>query len=357
MKYLLPFFLFLVCNKLYCQVTIVNDFNTPISFVELYSNNQILLAQSNDNGKIPWKMFQNLNLNDTIYFNHINYFSKWALRKNIKNNDTIILTVINHRLPEVVVSSVTTNNDSKKYQSINACYRSYQTNNDSLIYYTDGLVDYISKTNKIKYQNRLNQFRIYVDTNYVSERKERNISFRCARVSMPLTEYLPKKYFNSNGIILNKNTDGTIHIFSQDKTKIGTIKKNSSFVTYVYDDLLSNKSRSSGKFKAIQLKTKVTLVFKPNNNDVDFLINSFDNLVYSKIQRHYNIKHDTENEFTRVNNIEEIFIEGINYIDEIETKNYSKGFGFPKGNNYQSSFWEKCKCELYSPSPVDPLQD
>lgn len=351
MKYTYSIFFLLININLNCQITIVDNDSIPISSVELYSNRKTLLALSNDDGEVQWNKLQNQTLTDTIYFNHINYDSKWIIRKNIGIKDTIILSATNHQLPEIFVAA-TKNKISKKYQSINALYKSYQTNNDSLIYYTDGQIDYLSKVNKFKYRRKLGQYRTYLDSAYISNREKRKIEFQVGLPSLR-AEYLPKTYFQSKDLELYKNVNGTIEIISKNEIQIGRIKEDSTFVSFFYNDIFSNKSRGIGKVEALQTKSEVTLVFKRNSNKGDFLIDSFDDLVYSKIERQYNLKQDKE--ITKIEQIEEICIEGFDYMNEVEIDLYSKGFGFPKGNNYQNHFWKEFKWKRFYSNSLEDL--
>ena len=68
----------------------------------------------------------------------------------------------------------------------------------------------------------------------------------------------------------------------------------------------------------------------------------------------YNFKHVSDKNFTVINNVEEIFVEEVNDLNEIEADNYSSSFGFPKKSNYSTPFWGKCKCELYHIPPFEP---
>lgn len=350
MKLIFSSFLCIIYGNLFCQITIINASNFPISSVKLYTNKQILLAQSNKSGLVEWSKIENRISTDTIYFKHVDYGTKWILRHHIKSNDTVVLSYKVQQLPEI---HITSKKITKKFQTINACYRSYQLNDDSLIYYTDGLVDYLTKTNKMKYQKMLKEHRIYTDSSFIHDIKKRNymMVFKTARVPPPLTEYLPEKYFRRNNLILNYQADGIIYVQTKNKIKIGTIVKDSNFVTYFINDIYSIKNRKPPNYEANQLSSEITLVFKISENDSNFRIDSFDHLVYSKIYRKYDFKHDTDKEFTRIEGVEEIFVESIQYLNEVEIDKYNNGFGFPKESNYQTAFWEKCKCKLYSVPP------
>jgi hypothetical protein len=349
----LSFFSF-IFNNLFCQITIVNEYKLPIAFVNLSDNNQTVLVKSDWSGSVEWSKLKGVGENDTIYFNHASYNSQWILKKNINHNDTIILTEKNYIFSEVVV---TANQKPKKYQTINACYRSYQTNNDSLIYYTDGSVEYLTKTKKNKYDKRLKEYRVYQDSLYLTNLKERKISvnFKLARTPPPLTDYLPKHFFKSNSLSLSKNISGSFDILTKDNIKIGTVKKDSNYVTYYIDDIFSCITRDFTKYEAIQLKSDVTLIFKVSENNEHLLIDNFDNLVYSKIYRKYHFKHASEKKYTEIENVEEIFVEEVNFSNEVETDKYNNGFGFPQKSNFSTPFWQKCNCELYQIPPYSSL--
>lgn len=343
----------LIYGNLYCQITVVNSSNQPVSDVNLYVNNQILLAQSGKNGSVQWSSLEHLKSTDTIYFQHTQYNTEWLLRHEIRMTDTIVLLHKVEQLPEFNLTSV----KKKQYQTIEACYRSYQLNDDSLIYYTDGLVSYLTETNKMNYQKLLKERRSYKDSVYLQDVKMRSymMIFALAGVSQPLTEYLPKKYFKRNRLTLSRQTDGTIDILTKNKTKIGKIEKDSNFVTFSINDYtISNTSRKAPKYEVNYLSFDITLVFKNSENDTSLIKHSFDDLVYSKIHRKYDVKRISDQQSTRIENVEEIFVEKVQYVNKAEINQfdqYNDRFGFPKKSNFQIAFWEKCNCKFYTLPP------
>ena len=346
MKQVFLFLILINFTHLNCQITIVNHSNFPIAYVKLYSSNQTLLTQSDINGVIEWGKLKNLSPTDTIYFKHISYNTKWLKKKDI--NNIIVLTESNYNLSEILV----TESKSKKHQFIDACFRSYQKNNDLLIYYTDGLIEYTTKTNKQKYKNKLKEYRTYQNSIYISDLKKRKFTntFKVVRVPPPLVEYLPKKYFKHKRLSLSKKNDREFDILTKNNIVIGTIEKDSNYITYFINDVFSNKIRKFAKYEAIQLKSEITLIFKCKNQNGNFLITNFDDLVYSKIYRQYNFKYVTDVRYTKIDNIEEIFVESVKHLNEIEIDNYNNRFGFPKDSKFKTPFWERCKCHLYSPT-------
>lgn len=353
MKLIFSSFLWVIYGNLFSQVAIVDESNLPVSAVKVYASKQILLAQSDKKGLVEWSKIENRKASDTIYFKHAVYDTKWVLRKYINLNDTIMLTRKTQQLPEFNLTPEKT----KQYQTINACYRSYQLNDDSLIYYTDGLVDYLTETNKTNYQKLLKEYRSYKDSAYLHDVKMRSymMIFALAGVSQPLTEYLPKKYFKRNNLKLSYQRDGTIHILTKKGVKIGIIEKDSNFVTYSINDYnISNTSRNAPKYEVHYLSFDITLVYKNNENDTSLIKNSFDDLVYSKIHRKYDVKRVSDKQSTRIENVEEIFVEKVQYVNEAEIDQfdqYNDRFGFPKKSNFQVAFWEKCNCKFYTLPP------
>lgn len=353
MKLLFTSLLWVIYGNLFCQITVIDESNLPVSAVKVYASKQILLAQSDKKGLVEWSAIENRIATDTIYFKHAGYDTKWILRQNININDIILLTHKTQQLPEFNLTSV----KKKQYQTIEACYRSYQLNDDSLIYYTDGLVSYLTETNKMNYQKLLKERRSYKDSVYLQDVKMRSymMIFALAGVSQPLTEYLPKKYFKRNRLTLSRQTDGTIDILTINKTKIGKIEKDSNFVTFSINDYtISNTSRKAPKYEVNYLSFDITLVFKNSENDTSLIKHSFDDLVYSKIHRKYDVKRISDQQSTRIENVEEIFVEKVQYVNKAEINQfdqYNDRFGFPKKSNFQIAFWEKCNCKFYTLPP------
>ncbi|MFD1552949.1 hypothetical protein [Putridiphycobacter roseus] len=355
MKFILIIFCLFTYTHSYSQITIVDQNNSPIALVEICNSKQNILAKSNGKGMVKWHKIENQSLSDSIHFNHISYDSQVILRKNIKWNDTIVLNEVNIDLSEVLVSA---KKIPKKQQVIDACYRSYQTNDDSLIYYTDGLVTYLTERRKINYQKQLKANRAYQNTAYNAniETKKVMVSMKLARTPPPLTEYLPTTFFKRKDLILSQGSNESRDILTKDSIKIGTVKRDSNLVTFTIDNIFKCKKRSFAKFEAIQLKCDVTLVFKVNEAIDVLSIDNFDHLVYSKIYRKYDYKHEKDKAYTAIENVEEIFVETVHLTNGIDNDSFSKSFGFPSKNNYSSSFWEACACEYYQLPPFTAFE-
>lgn len=354
MKFFLTVSLLIIQIAIFGQITVVNEFNIPINNAELFSKSNTLIAKSNINGNIIWNSSKNVNENDTICIKHPEYENYFVVFHIIQSIDSIVLIHKTNVFPEVHVNS---NKITKSFQIMNACFRSYQLNNDSLIYYIDGKVDYLTKTDKIEYKKMLKEHRIFKDTNYLNNQIKRNyeIAFSLARVSQPLTNYLPKKYFKQHHLKLIHQPDGSIHIETKKKVKIGSVELDSNLVRYTINDIYSCKKRKTLKYEANQINSDITLVFTTIEEKKNDLEVNFDKLVYSRIYRKYDFKHASDSQFTSIENVEEIFVEDIHFSNEVDQIKFNDRFGFPKQSKFSTSFWEKCNCKLYALPPFNTL--
>ena len=340
--------LLLYYSNILAQIYIVNESRELLPNVQVFSERQII-AHSNEYGVLSEDSFSKLNSNDTLVFKHIGYNSKFLLKKNIKNNDTIVLVTKKYELDEVLIEG------EKKYKIIDAFYRSRQINDDSLIYYTDGEVEYLSKFNKDKYKRKLKSHRVYIDSNYIKTIKKRNIMFvfSIARVSLPLIEFLPNKYIEKNRLYLEEVTESLLKIYTKDSNELGTIELDSAYVKYKFRDIDSNITRKAPNLESTYLCSQITFVFNKKDDMNNYLYDNFNNLVYSKIEREYKIKYKEDKKYIRVKNVEEIFVKDVLFVNKVNKDEYLYKYGLPKDSNYSNNFMNNCSNEFYKPFPIE----
>jgi len=81
---------------------------------------------------------------------------------------------------------------------------------------------------------------------------------------------------------------------------------------------------------------------------------SLERLVYAKVLLEYRIKHNKDDDYTRIFRVDELFIENVSFVDSFEKGKFNDGYGMPKNSNYTEPFWETCDCLLYQP-PIENL--
>ena len=173
MKHKLLYFCILLyfCNHSIAQTHIVDiDNNTSIPFVHVISDKGIILGTSNMDGIIDFRKINALtnNENKSVSFHHISYQNEGWEMANLLNADTIKLKQRVIVIPDFVIT-----NKSKEpvYLVLKGFYRSYQIENGTPKYYTDGIVEYYISKNQLK--NRVIQHRSFRNIKLVDAEKKR----------------------------------------------------------------------------------------------------------------------------------------------------------------------------------------
>jgi len=348
------FFILAPFNALLAQVIIVDSNKKPIAYVHISSSNSNLDALTDAEGFIKSEVLKNITETDTVYFSHVSYKPLNILKKDIQSIDTIVLLNQEYNLKDVnVIDTI----DKKNFFVMDACYRSYQLNNDSMIYYRDGKVDYINKIGKQKYDIKRKMGRILTNRKMEASMKHRQIAI-IFYPSVPslFYGYLPAYYIKKNKLKTTLNEYGDTIITTQDGYKVGNIKSTPNLIIYSIHDDRVQEPKKALKTEVIFRAEEFILIFKNTENGNPAAINKFDNLLYFKHSYELKYKHDKDRQYTKVNSVSEIFVENTQFKKTINKNEYKDRYGMPQKSNYSSEFWNNCNCEFYYSTPAKLLR-
>ena len=332
-------------SNLFTQIIVTDINKNPIPFVQITSSNPYFFLQTDLTGQLYWSEIKKLNNSDTLFFHHISYEKVSKTKKDLLEKDTIILLEQIYNLKEFEVN---VSKSKKKYQKISACYRSFQIENDTVTYYTDGNVEYLSKIGKDNYSLLRKEYRTLSNKKQKNEHKYSiGITF-LPTIPQPPFEYIPSKYIKKHNLISRQITDNKLELYNKDSILIGNIEITNQYIKYSLKSIHSNNSKAL-KTEVNITKYDVVMLFRKNENIKPLSIKSFDDLVYTKTLREYKVKHKKDNNYLKINNFDELFIENVFYDSSSDNQEYLTRFGMPKESHYNSEFWKFCNCQEYYP--------
>lgn len=333
--------------QIYAQIIVTDSKNKPIPYVEVISNNKHFFAQTDLNGRLDWTQIEKLDLTDTLFLNLVPYEGLFYIKGNLSNNDTLKLKERINTLPEFSVFATPKKN---KYQLINACYRSYQINNDSIAYYMDGKANYLSKINKHKFDLSIKEYRTFSNNVIENQTPTRTLNNSLTpSVPRPPSDYLSYLIKVKNQLKQYNDDSTKIDIYSKDSIYIGSIDIAKKYIQFTFNETDFIGTNNILNSEINRINHQITLIFR-NHEDFDlFSITNFDELLYYKSIREYKIKHHKDKDYTKVFQSYELYIENIIYINSAEKSDYNSSWGMQKDSKYTTDYWKNCACPIYEP--------
>lgn len=343
-------FLILICNHHYvnAQITVCNAEKRPIPFVQIFSSDFSFYSQSNLDGVLELTGIDTVKLYDTLYVRHVAFQEITILKKDLVLLDTLFLIRKKFSLPEVEII------DSKrkmKYDKLSVCYRSFQSNDNESMFYTDGKADYYIKKKNLNYEIDLHDHRSFSISSNQNEIPIHKTLLEYRVVGLP---YLNPKYVPSNFITDHKLKIDTIDAYqfilvSENLDTVGQIEKTEEFIKFSFNDIYSRKSRKLLNTEVNYLDNDIILIYSNNQNIVDILRNDFSHLLYYKHNHFASVKHDKDLEYTLVRSQNELYIEATEELKSIPDLEFERNWGLPKSSSFSNEFWKNCNCEFYYP--------
>ncbi|SFT79964.1 hypothetical protein SAMN05216474_2398 [Lishizhenia tianjinensis] len=334
----------LLCLQVaHAQLVVLDVNNHPISQVEVISGNRRFYAQTNHLGQIPQEKLEKLQIHDTLVFKHYFYEALEIPWHELDSRDSIRLV---ERVFEFEEVSIGAGQKEPKYERLKVCYRGYQYNDDSLSYYKDGKADYVSKIKKDKYRRYTKEYRSFSNEKLVAEVPQHNVGvYYGANVPYPPFRYLPFNYGDRNQLIYQVVDSLKVLILNQDSLHVGYYERMGEIVKWVISDLNYVRSYKLFNSEINRLRSEITLVFRYTEGMNVPAIGNFENLLYYKSVRELNTKHDKDKEFINILQIEEFYLEGVDYLHDFDKKNY----GVVMKSDYLpvKEFWKTCGCIYY----------
>jgi hypothetical protein len=314
-----------------------------VSFVEIYSENGSLVGVSDKNGFISDELIKEIERsNKKVTFVHSNYKNYIVDTRLIEKISNIFLTPIYIKLNEVVI----TRPHKNKYLKLTGYFRSVQSNEKKPHYFIDGLVSYFInlESGKVKMTILSNRS---LDNKNIKQLSDRYY-FLLAGVPS-LNEYLT--YSNlSKEYSMNEIKQGDIKIKNKEgQALVGSIVA-SREISNLQLEVISNQNPKIMKFLGMESHLNryiISSVYStPEINDV-----GFDNILYFKEIRDYDIRKKKKDNFTKIEAIHEFFVIEKGYINNIDAKKFDDFYTFKLTSSYKYIFWNKIDNKLFQPIP------
>lgn len=333
-----PFF---IC---YSQISVKDSLSLgSVSFVEIYSENGSLVGVSDKNGFISDELIKEIERsNKKVTFVHSNYKNYVVDTRLIEKISNIFLTPIYIKLNEVVI----TRSHKNKYLKLTGYFRSVQSNEKKPHYFIDGLVSYFInlESGKVKMTILSNRS---LDNKNIKQLSDRYY-FLLAGVPS-LNEYLT--YSNlSKEYFMNEKKQGDIKIKNKEgQALVGSIVA-SREISNLQLEVISNQNPKIMKFLGMESHLNryiISSVYStPEINDI-----GFDNILYFKEIRDYDIRKKKKDNFTKIEAIHEFFVIEKGYINNIDAKKFDDFYTFKLTSSYKYIFWNKIDNKLFQPIP------
>ena len=207
---ILSLFLFAFFISANAQLQFLDNNNSPISNVKIYSKEGRILAISNLKGEMTTSKID-FPKKDSIEIYHSNYISKKVIWDEIKNKSKIYLDSDSvTKLEEIVLTA-----KKPEYLILKGYFISYQIIDDVALSFSDGIIEYYINLNKKKVaDSRIIDSRIFKNNDSIKafSKRKGNSTFNILSTIPPFSfheEVLLNEWDNydtsSNGNIKNKN--------------------------------------------------------------------------------------------------------------------------------------------------------
>lgn len=343
--------LVLTYQTVYSQIKIVDSQNgSPIAFAHVILKNAVIGTSSNLNGEIVLKDFAKSNIDDSeiLTIQHIAYDNFEITFGELKNNATIRLNERTILLNEVTVGS----NQKTDYIVLKGFYRSYQLNNNTLKYYTDGIVEYFIPVKSNDFSFKLLEYRSFRNKKLLESKRNSSVSFEMVTAGVPYIEA---------GVLLNEiKSRYTINDLGDNKailvsnTKIGYIQENLINKSLLISiDKIAPKPEKVYSFFGNTSRIQNILITE-NYKSTDFNLLSKDQLESRKEYRklYFKSKKDIAEEL--IESVHEFYTFKVSYITkkQFKTIKTEKHTGLRESNSYSSEYWKEI-VQLYHLPPLN----
>lgn len=337
-KLLFISFLVLICNYSIAQIHIVDSIdNAPIPFVHIISENGIIIGTSNIGGIIDIQnnvSIQNVK-NSSISFHHISYQNKDVEVNSLSNTDTIKL---NQR--DVLISEIKVTNKSEPvYLVLKGFFRSYQIENGTPKYYTDGIVEYYISKNKLK--NRVIMNRSFRNKKLVEADKKRINTIRMIVACTP--------YINAKPQIDELNSDYSFEtindkkIIKKENVNVGlmNLDKQSGLIELNIDLIAPAKESVSSLFNYTSKITSINITENYSSSDLTNI--QKDDLINRKEYRKIFFKHKKDKGFIEIDALHEFYVFEKKYLYKSDLKevDHSNNFSLKESSSYSTEYWNE----------------
>lgn len=248
------------------QTVLVDHYNQPISFVHVIVNKSYFITQTDLNGILQWNDLRHLKSNDTLLFRHVSYEPLYIAFPELSNRDTITLKERTHLVNEVNISS---SRKKSTYQVTSACYRIYQTSNDTISHYSDGKVEYLSKKNKDRFNLYRKIYRSLLNKELEKARSNRKTELHLEPgVPYPPTECFPDVFTKKHSLryVSNPSESNQSSIYNKAGTMVGKLERNTHYIHYnIMDESFVGRNHLANT-EIERVRKEVFMVFKNDDS-------------------------------------------------------------------------------------------
>jgi len=350
--FILILFIIGICRT-YSQIPIVDaETNESIPFVEIYTLNGDIIGITNIGGLLDRELLSLIKEKDSISFNHLSYKENLLAVEDVLNFREIRLTPEKNLLQEVTL--IGKRKKIKTFLKLKGYYRNYQTNDNEVKYFTDGIVEYyIPLNNKNKIWNRRIQERSFVNKKLEKEEKKRLKTVVMTIAGPPRPDKRFTKSFLEKEHYTFAHENKETQSISLNGIKKGIVGKNpDNKTTSLQIQLISKDQPKEYKLFGYHSVIENHLGFSVyNTTSPDSLNNK--KLIYHKEIRKLRFKHKKDKEYQYIEGYHEFFITEAEILSEFKKSFYSKWFGFNRNSDYVTEYWKDFEQHpFYKPLPT-----
>ena len=338
MKELLNFIFLFLLNSYFTvgQLVILDKKDrSPIPFVHFLSTKGNLIATSNLEGIV---VFNENHDNDTISVQHLSYHKLKTSIGNLKIKDTIFLEEKVNLLSEVIIKP----RNNRSVIVLKGYFRSYEINDNTPKFYTDGIVEYYIKRNNVKM--KLLDYRAYENEELVKREKQRTNMVVMRLATVPRINHNTIRDAIKTKKYTIENVAADIMEIRKESSVVGTIKHDNSLniITLNMDFIKPNDSNSKTLFNYTSkiVNNVLTEIYSNENNDKI----SIKSILGIKGYRRIFFKHKKDDLFTELQGITELFIIKKSLFNKDDYKKIkSSSYAFPESTSHTYEYWNNLK--------------
>ena len=282
----------------------LRDKNTrnPISNAHLLTDKGQLLGLSDLEGKTHIFPVYN-NYQGKVVIEHLSYDSDSVDLKELIDSGSVYLSPKINQLPEVVVTQL------KEYDFIvlKGYYRSYQLNDQTPVYYSDGIIEYlIPKDEKGKVRYKILHNRSFKNNNYINVKNKKNITVEIKTAGVSNYSYYWLPYVESDFHLVYKDTGNhTVRNKrgnTSGKALIDSVRgKMSIYIDCLYPDSV----KTSSLFGYTSMIRRLNFSEQLNTIETNHI--NISNMESCKLLQQIDYKHKKEDNYIHIDGIDEFY--------------------------------------------------
>lgn len=334
--YLAHILLIFINFSAFGQVVLFDKGNKiPVAFAHVVSGSGDLIATSNVDGVIKLDTISKYD-NQSLIIQHLSYENLELTEGEMHRRDTIFMYKKMIVLPDVLVKS-----GEMDVIVLRGYFRSYELENSIPKFFFDGIVEYfIPIRNKNRVKMRLIEYRSYGNKTLIQKEKQRPITVEMRLAGVPnivhrsLINAIKKDDYDIK--VVSKNYSE----ITKDTSVVGAIKRNSEDNTvHLSMDLIAPNERETNRafnYIGIIESFEVTEIYP----DYELSELSLKDLLRKTSYRKIFFKHKNDNDFAKLEGINELYIFDKFYITNREFRRISPSrHGFPESSSYSVDYW------------------